>query len=423
MRRVLVLPLLLAALLAGCRPAPSGTQSPHPPDSLSAAQLLYTMLSAAPEGAEGGLSTVLSPAGDDYPRLYGLNPDWCADYAIARLGGARVFELAVIRMLPDADIHQAGEALDGYRVSRQGDFTGYAPDQAKLAEEGGIANEEAWLALIISEDVGAVAEAFWGCLSGEIPPVDPPVLPPSAAPPVPADTPAPTDSPASTTAPTPSLQPTPEPTPTSEPVPVIFPGRSAFIDPGIDDMTLYDTSAILAAWETGHEEGLSDKDRAILRRCREVISARITDSMSPLQKEWAIYSWLTSRVDYDWTHYDPLVETPRESYEPYGPLLDGVGVCLGYAAAFQLFMDLLDIECITVVGAAFQSREDHAWNMVRLDGQWYCVDATWDNDSGGLLELCRYFNVTSRLMADTDHQWDYAVVPEATAKQNWKKLL
>lgn len=52
--------------------------------------------------------------------------------------------------------------------------------------------------------------------------------------------------------------------------------------------------------------------------------------------------------------------------------------------------------------------------MVRLNGEWYCVDATWD---AGKEKPARwsYFNVTSDWMADTDHQWDYASVPEATA--------
>ena len=80
-------------------------------------------------------------------------------------------------------------------------------------------------------------------------------------------------------------------------------------------------------------------------------------------------------------------------------------------------MDLLGIECITVVGASFGSSEDHAWNMVKLDGAWYCVDVTWDDPGGGGQAIHRYFNVTSQFMRDTDHQWDYGAVPEATAEE------
>jgi len=82
-------------------------------------------------------------------------------------------------------------------------------------------------------------------------------------------------------------------------------------------------------------------------------------------------------------------------------------------------MDLAEVECITVVGAAFLSEEDHAWNMVRLNGSWYCVDVTWDANYREQLGLNHlnwlYFNVTSDDMALSNHQWDYSAIPEATA--------
>lgn len=85
-------------------------------------------------------------------------------------------------------------------------------------------------------------------------------------------------------------------------------------------------------------------------------------------------------------------------------------------------MDMADIECITVTGAAFMNRGNHAWNMVRLNGEWYCVDPTWDLNpgiatrDGETFVQYEYFNVTSQHMADTDHQWDYDNTPEATAE-------
>ena len=76
-----------------------------------------------------------------------------------------------------------------------------------------------------------------------------------------------------------------------------------------------------------------------------------------------------------------------------------------------------------MVGAAFHSEEDHGWNMVRLNGNWYCVDVTWDANmreqiGPGEPEDWRYFNITSDRMAQTNHQWDYDSVPEATMEDH-----
>lgn len=201
-----------------------------------------------------------------------------------------------------------------------------------------------------------------------------------------------------------------------------YPDRCRFTPPNADDISLYDTSAILTAWEMGDPAGLSGYDRKIYDEAQKVLKKELRDGMSAYEKEAAVYGWVVNSVDYDWTHQNRMETTPRESFTPYGGLVNRTAVCLGYAATFQLLMDMAGVECITVPGAAFSSAEDHGWNMVRLNGEWYCVDVTWDANyreqgaSRGREEEWRFFNVTSGYMADTDHQWDYANTPEATAE-------
>ena len=202
-------------------------------------------------------------------------------------------------------------------------------------------------------------------------------------------------------------------------------GRIIYKDPGKDDMTLFDNSAILSAWRSGDSSGLSKEDKAVLDAATKVFEEQITPDMSDYDKEAVLYLWLVTHVDYDQSHYEKQ-GAPRTSYEPYGPLIEGKGVCLGYAETFRLLMDMAGVECITVTGAGFQNRENHAWNMVRLNGEWYCVDPTWDQDDSirdfqdfqevGLDQYFTYFNVTSNFMALTNHQWDYDNTPEATAE-------
>lgn len=212
-----------------------------------------------------------------------------------------------------------------------------------------------------------------------------------------------------------------DPMPEGEPDPE-HPGRIRFVQPNEEDMSVYDTSAILTAWENGDPAGLSGDDRAIYDAAQAVLEEVLHDGMSPFETEATLYDWVVQKIDYGWKHADVLEETPREAYTPYGGLVDRMAVCLGYASSFQLLMEMAGMECITVVGASHASTGDHAWNMVRLDGEWYCVDATWDFAYRETMNGCewRYFNVTSDYMARTNHQWDYDTIPEATAEDHGK---
>ena len=220
------------------------------------------------------------------------------------------------------------------------------------------------------------------------------------------------------------------PTPSESPVQTDseFPGRTAFEPPNEDDMSLYDTTAIRNAWAQSDPYGLSDYDRAIYDAAQKVIGETLKDGMSAYEKEEALYDWMVWNIDYDWTHNDVMVPTPRESFTPYGGLVNHIATCLGFATTFQLLMDLAGVECITVVGAAFSNAGDHSWNMVRLNGNWYCADVTWDANAredseawGYSKEYWNYFNITSDEMAEGGlRQWDYANTPEAVTPGHGK---
>lgn len=80
--------------------------------------------------------------------------------------------------------------------------------------------------------------------------------------------------------------------------------------------------------------------------------------------------------------------------DAYGALVNKKAVCEGYSRAFQLLCNRLGIDCISVSGTA--DGEPHAWNNVKLDGEWYEVDVTW-NDTDGDTEfpIYDYFNLPS----------------------------
>jgi hypothetical protein len=74
-------------------------------------------------------------------------------------------------------------------------------------------------------------------------------------------------------------------------------------------------------------------------------------------------------------------------------LRDGMAVCNGYALLLEALLTEAGFNAlfvtgtirpehrsdITTVGGATLTDGGHAWNMVQLDGQWYHLDATWDD--------------------------------------------
>lgn len=64
----------------------------------------------------------------------------------------------------------------------------------------------------------------------------------------------------------------------------------------------------------------------------------------------------------------------------YSCLVKGSAVCQGYAEAFQYIMNRIGIESGICTGS------NHAWNYVNIDGEYYWIDVTWDDNDTTLPE-------------------------------------
>ncbi|MBR3526073.1 MAG: hypothetical protein IKO11_09520 [Lachnospiraceae bacterium] len=99
-------------------------------------------------------------------------------------------------------------------------------------------------------------------------------------------------------------------------------------------------------------------------------------------------------------------------------LLNGESVCQGYAKAFQYLLEKLDVPCTMVVGKVYGG-EGHAWNLVKIEGEWYYVDTTWGDagymSAGGAAAAqgseinYNYLNVTRSEM-EASHTFDNVVI-------------
>lgn len=108
---------------------------------------------------------------------------------------------------------------------------------------------------------------------------------------------------------------------------------------------------------------------------------------SDYEKEKYVHDKLLAKVTYD--------AEAEINQSAYSALVNGKTVCAGYARAFQYLMQQLEIPCFYCGG---YSGENHAWNIVKLYGDYYNVDATWDDTTPYTYD---YFNCSDAEFADT----------------------
>lgn len=137
-------------------------------------------------------------------------------------------------------------------------------------------------------------------------------------------------------------------------------------------------------------------------------------------KEKAIHDFLALNVTYSSDLYT------RNAHNIYGPFIEKSAVCEGYAYAFKLLCDEMQVPCIIVHGTAQGAKgrsENHAWNIVQVNNINYHVDVTWDSDSMKKNGSALYYNVSESFIRK-DHVWDIKEWPRCqTLGELEKKII
>lgn len=177
----------------------------------------------------------------------------------------------------------------------------------------------------------------------------------------------------------------------------------------------------------------ADEVAAINARIEEVVPKYlegITDTMSAYDVALRLHAKMIASVDYDTIALNRETAQggpEREKIDPLrsitGVFLDGKAVCEGYARAVQYLLQRCGIECAEAAGNLHrQGGGAHAWNIIKIDGEYYYLDVTWD-DSSDTVQAVKsndlgfdYFCITSEELSRTrDLAYCPVPMPECTA--------
>lgn len=143
---------------------------------------------------------------------------------------------------------------------------------------------------------------------------------------------------------------------------------------------------------------------SIKKNADELIEYFNEIAKTDLEKTRAIYVWITNNIKYDDNAYntnnynDGSVEVVLNTKK---------AVCAGYAELFTFFCRKMNLEAKTIsgyakgygynIGDSFEGKEsNHAWNMVKINGEWKIFDTTWGqgygttNSNGKLVSITHF---------------------------------
>ena len=154
---------------------------------------------------------------------------------------------------------------------------------------------------------------------------------------------------------------------------------------------------------------------------REILNG-LNGNMSEYEREKRIHDYLVLNCTYN--------KNTDFCHTAYGALVRGEAVCDGYTKAFQYLCREAGIQTSMVEGKSVNlstnTFENHAWNFIKINGNYYFMDVTWDDagepDTEEMIHYM-YFNCTLETM-NSDHRisdsYDYPVpdVPACTATKD-----
>ena len=142
------------------------------------------------------------------------------------------------------------------------------------------------------------------------------------------------------------------------------------------------------------KEEFQGRLRDFEKRIVDLLNNAIEDDYSDFEKALALYEYLTETIEYDVQMAEAVANgTPNSSGDPfdvgedfwdwstersaYRVLINNRGICSEIAALYQYLLLQCGVDAECCEADAADGGIGHSWNIIRLDGVCYLLDATW----------------------------------------------
>ena len=158
------------------------------------------------------------------------------------------------------------------------------------------------------------------------------------------------------------------------------------------DMATYDTV------NTGlydYQIVIQDANYPSVEQIVDTVAAQCQiECSTDFEKALWLHDWILDHADYDYSYSYCSAE---------GVLARGKGTCEAYHRAYVMLLNKVGIQTGRITG------NGHVWTAVKMDGEWYQVDSTWDDmgvDYKDTYYEHMYFGLTDYIigLVHTDHK-------------------
>lgn len=143
-----------------------------------------------------------------------------------------------------------------------------------------------------------------------------------------------------------------------------------------------------------------EQEQYIDSELSRILNNLIDSRMTNIEKIKAVNDYIVKIYKYD----DSL-----KSDNVYSALTTKTTICQGYAMTAYKMLNMIGIDCRIISGE--KSGVSHAWNLVNIDGQWYHLDIT-NNDN---IVRDRYMLKSDSFMRTNKYIWNSEDYPECPA--------